>query len=218
LAKTYLFGEGLPKNFFKAYQLLNYSADSPLSSTILGDLFFEGELLDKNYQEAFKHYRNAAKKEFPPAIGNLGMMYYQGYGVKKDISKAIYYLKKASELDVASAQTILANLYFIGDDIEEDYSKAIELLISAAKKGYTEAIDSLVKLSDSDNLDIKNKFAKDIDKIIDLSAVETNQVSQEDVFYRSDLYDDRTIAEKWKTVGKEKKSLGALVSKKKKLK
>jgi TPR repeat protein len=217
IAQMYLLGLGVPKNFSKAFELLNYTTDNPVANNILGDIYFEGEFVEQDYDAALTYYRRATFGNiFPDAFINLAVMYFLGCGVKKNIKKVIYYLEKASALEDPYAQKFLADLYLSGEVLEIDSSKAIDLYLRAAKNGNKEAMDKLATISGFGDLKIKDKFGMVLSKVVNSPVVDINQESQEDSFDWDRSYNDKIIANKWKKkLGKGKKSLGSSARKKK---
>ena len=52
-------------------------------------MYFEGRGVSKDYTEALRWFRLAAKQGLAQAQYNLGHMYFEGQGVSKDYTEAI---------------------------------------------------------------------------------------------------------------------------------
>src|SRR4051812_34170725 len=63
----------------------------------LGDLYYEGEGVAQNYDEALKWYRKAAEAGLPRAQLRIGLMYSQGRSVQQDRSEAVRWYGLAAE-------------------------------------------------------------------------------------------------------------------------
>ncbi len=70
----------------------------------LGYMYFTGEGVAKNDQEAVKWFRKAAEQGHAKAQFNLGLSYSKGEGVQEDDQKAIMWYQKAAEQGIPSAQ------------------------------------------------------------------------------------------------------------------
>ena len=70
----------------------------------LGDLYYDGQGVDKSYAEAVKCFRLAANQGHAGGQSNLGRMYYNGEGVAKSDAEAVKWIRKAAEQGYAPAQ------------------------------------------------------------------------------------------------------------------
>ena len=75
----------------------------------MGELYYNGHLYERNYQEAFKHY----SKSYELFSDNgyiefrLGRCYYFGHGVEMDSNKAYVFLTSAKNKDFSDAKEFL---------------------------------------------------------------------------------------------------------------
>jgi TPR repeat protein len=75
----------------------------------IGDMFFNGHGVTKDYKKAFEMYKKAVDASdypFNEAMYMLSTCYRFGYGVSKDIDKAEYWLMRAEESGNEDAYTI----------------------------------------------------------------------------------------------------------------
>jgi TPR repeat protein len=63
----------------------------------IGLLFYNGTIVEKDYDKSRSYYSKAAIKNYPQAITNLGLIYHLGSGVEKNNQLAIEYYLKASK-------------------------------------------------------------------------------------------------------------------------
>ncbi|GAA7467795.1 hypothetical protein ID1074_03930 [Helicobacter pylori] len=64
----------------------------------LGDLYQNGEGIEKNLTKAAQFYSKACALKEGLGCFNLGALYYNGKGVEKDLTKAAYFYSKACKL------------------------------------------------------------------------------------------------------------------------
>ena len=133
-------------NIKESIQLLKSSAEQGFSKAQvrLGDLYCEGKLIEKDYDEALSLYEEAYDSNNFEASERLGLCYYKGYGVEEDYDEAYEYLREAAENQVFGSYRELAELivsgkdsYFDIDEAFKWYSKAVEISAydKEAKKG-----------------------------------------------------------------------------------
>lgn len=114
----------------------------------LGNSYFVGVGIAKNYGEAVRWFSKAANAGNAQAQSALGNMYLSGYGVPKDISEALKWWRKAAEQHNADALDQLGFAYLLGDGVPRDYIKAYMWFNLAASRGDKHAIkdrDSVAK-------------------------------------------------------------------------
>jgi len=73
----------------------------------LGQMYYFGFGLAKDYKSAFEWFTKAAKGGEPSGMSKLGIMYAQGQYVPTNRAKAISWLQKAARLGNSEAQGIL---------------------------------------------------------------------------------------------------------------
>ena len=62
----------------------------------MGDKFFDGNGVEKNYAEAFQWYLKSAENGWTLSKFQVAFMYEQGKGVQQDNAKAIFWFKSAA--------------------------------------------------------------------------------------------------------------------------
>ncbi|OWR31491.1 hypothetical protein CDO73_07130 [Saccharibacillus sp. O23] len=102
--------------------------------TFLGELYVEGEFVEKNIIKGEELLKKAAESLDPEALRELGHYYIIGDEIPKDIKKAETLLVQASELGDLIAKTILANNILLGESSLYDTDQAVEMLETAAEK------------------------------------------------------------------------------------
>ncbi len=80
------------------------------AQVILGDWYYNGSEVEKNYSAAARYYELAAKQGHERAQCILGGMYFLGKGVDKDAKKARYWLVLAADKGMKEADVLLASM------------------------------------------------------------------------------------------------------------
>lgn len=81
-------------------QYYQYSADTgePSAQVTMGTLHLHGGYgVQRNYEQAFRYFQQAAGQGDVGGIAYLGFMYANGYGIQQDNETAIKYYKEASK-------------------------------------------------------------------------------------------------------------------------
>jgi hypothetical protein len=97
---------------------------SPSEMTKIGDNYYDGNGVEKNYAEAVKWYRKAAEQGFADAQNKLGDCYYKGEGVNANFAEAVKWFRKGAEQGYPKAQFSLSNCYSIGDGVKRNLYEA----------------------------------------------------------------------------------------------
>ena len=132
LGILYLYGNGVKKNYKKAYELFYEAAqqNSDFAQWLIGTMYEEG--VSQDYKLAKEWYEKASSNGSSSALVSLGELYEKGLGVAKDYDKAIYWYTKAADKGDAEAQVQLGWIY---DVIFHNYGKAREYYEKSAEQG-----------------------------------------------------------------------------------
>lgn len=117
-----------------------------LAQKKLGDLYYNGELVDQSATKAFTWYSKAAKNNIPEALYMIGRAYYYGNGVKQSMATAIHNYQRAVTYSYPPAMAELARLAFIHTIQDVPHARAIELAVKAARQKNTSAMYLLATL------------------------------------------------------------------------
>lgn len=95
---------GVAKDIDKAFKLyeriVTRSAQNEakwIAHIRLGDLYANGEGVEKDYRKALKYYRKAADRLYAEAEYKIGQLYEKGQGVPRDLNEAAKWYHKASK-------------------------------------------------------------------------------------------------------------------------
>ena len=109
----------------------------------LGLMYYVGQGVTTNYDEAAKWSRLAAEQGDMEAQYSLGVMYYQGQGVTTNYDEATKWIRLAAEQGYAAAQKDLGYMYEHGLRVPKDYDEAAKWYRLAAEQGDAAAQYSL---------------------------------------------------------------------------
>ncbi|MFK8300675.1 hypothetical protein ACI762_08130 [Capnocytophaga canimorsus] len=123
----------------KAFELFLESANKGHSEAQydLGEAYYSGIGISKDYNEAVKWYRKAAEQGHSRAQYNLGEAYYSGIGISKDYNEAVKWYGKAAEQGYEAGQLRLGLMYYYGNDVPKDYNEAVKWFRKVAEQGNT---------------------------------------------------------------------------------
>ena len=74
-------------------------AGNPDAQYDLGCVYYDGDGVERNYDEALKWYRVAAAQNHNSGLCDVGFCYRNGHGVEQDYAKAIEAFERAMELN-----------------------------------------------------------------------------------------------------------------------
>ena len=156
LAWCYLKGKGTlrdPAKALKIYEEL-YQKGNRKAGLPLGNFYFEGKYLPRNYAKAVRYLNSALQAKgqaLPgrfPVHSTLGkIFYYGGYGVKQDPVRAYTALEKASVEQDAESFHLLGKMYLAGEgNLVKDEKSAFNCFRKADSLGSIPACIMLGKM------------------------------------------------------------------------
>ena len=101
----------------------------------LAVMYFKGEGVDQDLNQAFQWMKEAARQGYAPAQHRLALMYEEGEGVDQDLNQYFHWMKKAARQGYAPAQLILISINNIWPDVDETFYPKKELFIDLLEKG-----------------------------------------------------------------------------------
>jgi len=150
LAKLYLRGQGVDRDFKKAASLFRDAAvrgRDPDAQYALAVMLERGMGLKRNQGEALRWYRRAAKAGHSRALLNIGFAYVRGVGVKQDYKVARGYFEQAAAKNLAEAQYNLGLIYEHGLGLKKDVPMAFKwysLAVANQNAPAGKALDRLI--------------------------------------------------------------------------
>ena len=90
----------------------------------LGILYFTGQGVSKNLEEAFKWTKAAAEQGHLNAQFNLGSLYLDGQGTERNVSEGIDWFVRAAKDGHGNSAYSLAKIFQTGDSVESDQVQA----------------------------------------------------------------------------------------------
>jgi hypothetical protein len=117
--------------------------NDPQAQTGLGDQFYTGRGVAKNYATAASWYFRAAAQGYAKAQADLAVMYKFGEGVPLDYAKSAAWFRKAADQGDAAAQVNLGVLYAFGQGVAQDDTQSANWFRKAADQGDFRALGYL---------------------------------------------------------------------------
>lgn len=159
LAWYYYQGDGVIKNYPKAFELYQRAADVNDKVTDkqrqqeidavfgmakdgfapaqrhLGDAYLSGKGVEQDSQKAYEWFLKAAQQGDDKAQFRVAEMLHNGEAGTKDISEAVQWFLKSAEQGMAESQYALGVCYANGEGVEDNYAEAERWLLKAARQG-----------------------------------------------------------------------------------
>ncbi|MGD0258348.1 MAG: hypothetical protein ABSD29_00820 [Verrucomicrobiota bacterium] len=107
----------------------------PALQCVLGQVYFHGERIPKDENEAAKWFRKSAESGYAKAQDRLAWCFADGKGVPQDDREAFNWFRKAAEQGFADAQNQLGVGYAEGFGVGKDPKKALQWFRKAAEAG-----------------------------------------------------------------------------------
>lgn len=127
------------------------------SQWILANLYIQGLLGEKQYDEAVKWLTRAAENGHTAAQRELGKSYLWGRGVKQDSERAFKWFKLAADQYDKDAQFLIGVMFLGAKDRPADQASAINWFKKAAANGHKIAINNLAWIyATSPNVSLRN--------------------------------------------------------------
>jgi len=105
------------------------------SQFLLGFIYYYGEGVPLDYQEALKWFLKSARQGNIGAQFLLGVMYFNGNGTAVDHSEAVKWYLKSAEQGHSDAQYYLANLYYAGERCSFELPGSHEMVPEISRTG-----------------------------------------------------------------------------------
>lgn len=131
--ETKLFNEDFEQNLTNSLSL------KAKELFILGEKYYFGEKVSKNYIKASNYFFQAATLGYSEAQYLLGIMYLKGKGVVKDNTKAINWLKQSAEQGDVESQYLLGGIYQHGNGTRINANTAVYWYKKAAEQNLPSA-------------------------------------------------------------------------------
>jgi|TARA_B100001093_G_C26718018_1_gene966523 TPR repeat protein len=131
----------LSGDFETAYDefLIEAERGLDLAQYNLSILYYSGQGVEKNPEEAFKWSYAAASQGHVAAMFNLASLYYNGFGVEKDSQSTVEWYGRAARSGHPEAAYRLALMNFEADLVPEDLIEAHAWANQAIYNEYKEA-------------------------------------------------------------------------------
>lgn len=101
----------------------------------LGEAYYEGRLVPKDYQKAYQYFEQAADWGMPIAHYSLGYMHEYGQGMPITLTEAAYHYRLAALEGNQEALRRLINFYLTGMGVSLDLDRAIFWMQQMVRQG-----------------------------------------------------------------------------------
>jgi len=140
LGKMLVLGQGRKQDCKKGIELLNSRKDDPVSSQILGLIYFSPSCGDVNLTKAEKYFKYASEHSI-----SVAQFYFALLLDKKDSEKnkdeVLKLITTSAENGYIKAQVLLGHGYILGENIAQDFKKAKCWIKKAKDQNSTKAIE-----------------------------------------------------------------------------
>ena len=115
----------IKKNLVEAFKWVKLAAEqgNSYAENHLGELFYYGDGVQKDYSQSFKWFQSSADKGYNEAQYNLGVHYQRGDFVEKDLIKAKLLFKTSFENGLINAYKGIQEINKIEVKNEENYTE-----------------------------------------------------------------------------------------------
>ena len=120
-----------------------------LSAVAIGDIYFWGKGVAKDYERAMAAYKVGAEAGDAFSQHQVGMMYYDGHGVAVDYQQARAWVEKAAAQDQPNAVSQLGGMYSKGKGVTPSWRRARELFKRSIELGSSQAAEAMHTLTQS---------------------------------------------------------------------
>lgn len=111
----------------------------------IGEMYFRGQGVKRNLDEAFKWKRLSALQGFARAQNDLATMYLAGSGTPMDLSQVMRWFRAAADQGDVGGQSGLAMIYQNGFGVRRDYTEAAKWYRLAADQGSQSSLIALAR-------------------------------------------------------------------------
>lgn len=122
----------------------------PETIMLVADLYRAGIGTEQNLQEAFRHYAQAAKLNYGPALERIAQFYLDGEGVKKDQRKGLELLLNAAKKGSYEAMMQVAIRYKTGNGLKQSDQGYDHWLAKADKQLETDNAKSSAQMAEQE--------------------------------------------------------------------
>ena len=120
-----------------------------LAAQAIGDIYFWGKGVAKDYERAMAAYKVAAEAGDAGSQHQVGLMYCYGHGVAVDYQRAREWVDKAAAQDDPYAVGQLGVMYAYGKGVTPSWRRARELYKRAIELGDSRAVEDMQNLTQS---------------------------------------------------------------------
>lgn len=115
---------------------------------ILGDIYQEGRIIERDYSKAVEWFRKAAVQGYSHSQRKMGNINYNGIIIDQNYQEAVMWYGTAfahKDLDYDDAEDLFnyGNCFYLGLGVVQDYGQALKWFRKAANEGSSEAKNAI---------------------------------------------------------------------------
>ena len=129
--------------FYHRAIALGFDAFDAEDLNFIGTLYFNGEGVEKNDEEAIRYYKLSADQGNANAQCYLGFCYGNGEGIDRNDEEAFKYFKLSANQGYARAQYCLGACYESGRGVDRNDEEALKYYRMSAAQGDEDAINAV---------------------------------------------------------------------------
>lgn len=111
----------------------------PEEQYTLGNAYYMGDGVPRDYAEAAKWFQLSADQGLAESRFMLGMLNERGYGMPPDFLEAIKWYRQSADQGYLPAQFELGNMYALGKGVPQNYTEAYLWYSIAAASGHEDS-------------------------------------------------------------------------------
>ena len=115
----------------------------------LGMMFYQGEGVEANWDEARAWLRKASEAGHAGAQAKMGAMCFLGQGGPRDLDESLVWFRKAAEQGEPYAQGCMGVMYAVGEGVPKDLVEAYAWLLLAQAGGDADAAEPFEQVKKS---------------------------------------------------------------------
>jgi TPR repeat protein len=139
LGCIYLYGNGVERNYDKAFEYFKKGGDFEDSECLRNIGLYYSDYFEYNnnrdYDLGLKYFKLSANLGNGMAMINVGQAYRDGTGVAQNYTEAMNWYRKSLESGCKDAIFFIACLYKNGEGVEKNYSEAMKLFKHSSEFG-----------------------------------------------------------------------------------
>ncbi len=112
----------------------------PAAESAMGDYYYKGRYLKKDYQKALKWYQKSVNQDDKYGQYGLALMYYHGHGVKQNYKLSYQYNLMSAKQGLPIAIYNVGYMQYHGYGVKKNKKQALRWYKASGRKGYIDGM------------------------------------------------------------------------------